>query len=255
MIEYTVLVSVDSAAEVMLETDGGVARIRLHAPERRNALTPSMAAELRGALRKAEDDPSIGAIVVEAAGPDFCAGADLQWLRETGRDALSSTSFNSLGEIYGMFSAFRRAAVPTVAAIGGRLVGAGINVALMCDVRVIADDAILIGFSEANVHPGGGHIEMLLDVAPSLAAALVLFGRRITAEEAAAAGFAIECVSRARLHETAMRLATPAASDPALARRITETFRTTHGAPGPGVMVERAPQLWSLQRAFKSSPR
>jgi len=244
---------VNSAAEVTLETDGGVALIRLDAPERRNALTPAMAADLRGALRRAEDDPSVGAVVVEATGPDFCAGADLQTLREAARDPLSGTSYDSLGEIYDMFAAFRRAAVPTIAAVGGRLVGAGINVSLMCDVRVVADDAVLIGFSAANVHPGGGHIEMLFDAAPTLAAALVLLGRRITAAEATAAGFAIECVPRDRLHQTAMNLARGAASDPELARRVTETFRTIRGAPGPGAMIERAPQLWSLRRVFKSS--
>jgi enoyl-CoA hydratase len=238
-------------ADVTFEIADGVATIALSAPTRRNALTPSMADELLARLREAEADTTVGAIIVTGEGPDFCSGADLDVLTAYVRSPLQDDAYDGLDRIYEVFRAFRGSTLPVIAAVAGRAIGAGVNVAMMADVRLVADDAQLVGFGAAGVHPGGGHLSMLLRTSPQVAAALALFGHRFDAQEAVALGLALKCVARSDLMHEAHRFAVAAARDPELTRQTTRTYRASTGSDAAAaILIERAPQLWSLNRRF-----
>src|SRR5215212_4017331 len=151
------------ANEVTLERrDGGVALITLAAPERRNALTVAMANELVDVCAEVDSDASIGAVLVRGAGGFFCAGGDRATLAAAARDPAEPGVYAGLGAVYRSFQRVGELEPPTVAAVRGGAVGAGLNLALATDLRVVADDAVLLsGFVPIGLHPGGGHTALL----------------------------------------------------------------------------------------------
>src|SRR5690348_16606189 len=102
--------------EVRIERDGGVAVITLAAPDRRNALTPAMAAELVDACEQAVADPGVGAVVIAAEGKTFCAGGDRQSLAEAGEDPAAPERFQAMTGIYRSFSRVGELEAPVIAA-------------------------------------------------------------------------------------------------------------------------------------------
>jgi enoyl-CoA hydratase len=181
-------------SEVRLDRDGGVALITLDAPARRNALNPAMAAELLAACDEVDRDPSVGAVVVRAEGASFCSGADRALLRAAAEDPASSASVAALDAVYSAFTRVGALAAPVIAAVGGHAVGAGVNLVLAADLRVLADTAqIITGFADIGVHPGGGHFALLgRVVGRDAVAALTLFGARLDADRAVEVGLAWE---------------------------------------------------------------
>ena len=131
------------ATEIRLELDPPIATISLAAPERRNALTPAMAQQLIEACEAVDADPRIGAVVVRADGDVFCAGGDRATLTEIGTDPAETARFADLRVIYEAFARVGRIASPTIAAARGAAVGAGLNLLLATDARVVANDARL----------------------------------------------------------------------------------------------------------------
>src|SRR5829696_9971083 len=107
---------------------GAVATLTLNNPDERNTLTAPMVAEIVGAMDGFEADESVGAVVVTGTPPAFCAGANLGNLREA--------DGASLGNVYEGFLRIARSPLPTLAAVNGAAVGAGMNMALGCDVRI-----------------------------------------------------------------------------------------------------------------------
>ena len=240
--------------EIELSVRDGVATITLAAPGRRNALTVAMARELIDAARTAGHDPAVGAVVVRGEGGHFCAGAHRDVLAAAEKDPVGAGPYEDLGTLYESFATVGKLGVPVIAAVRGSAVGAGVNLLLAADVRVIARDArILAGFTAIGLHPGGGH---LLLAATAMgrqgAAALALLGQEMDGEAAYRAGLAWECVDDAEVDGRALALASGAATDPELTRRITASFRRTV-PPSPNdwevaLEAERASQLWSLRR-------
>ena len=236
-------------AEVLTDITDGVAVVTLDAPDRRNALTLPMVDEITAALDAVEADPGVGAIVVTGAAPAFCAGADLSHLGDSQRDGLLA--------IYEGFLRIGRSPLPSVAAVNGAAVGAGVNLALVCDV-IVAGAAARIDtrFLALGLHPGGGHTWMLQRrVGPQAAAALVLFGEVLDGARAAEVGLAWSCVPDDRLLDTARDLATAAASAPRdLVARIKQTMVDVRSIDDHAEAVERElePQVWSInQPAFQ----
>ena len=221
-----------------------VAVVTVNDPDRRNALTPAMNDEMVAAFDALEADPGVGAVVVTGAAPAFCAGADLSHLG-------SSPSGAGLRGIYEGFLRVARTPLPTVAAVNGAAVGAGMNLALCCDVRVAGRRAKFdTRFLQLGLHPGGGHTWMLRRImGPQGAAAAVLFGEVLDGAEAERSGLAWRCVDDDALLDTAAALAGKAAAGPpALARRLKATLSTmaavdTHEE---AVDVELDAQLWSM---------
>jgi enoyl-CoA hydratase len=221
-----------------------VAVVTVNDPERRNALTPPMISELVGAFDKLEHDDGVGAVVITGAPPAFCAGADLSHLG-------ASPSGPGLRGIYEGFMRVGRSPLPTVAAVNGAAVGAGMNLALCCDLRIAGARARFdTRFLQLGLHPGGGHTWMMRRVAGAEAtAAMVLFGEVLDGAAAERAGLVWRCVADDDLMAEACAVAgRAAAAPPALARRVKETLSAVAGVATheEAVDVELDGQLWSM---------
>lgn len=191
------------------QRDDRVAVVTLDDPQRRNALSLGLCEDLVATMQRLESDPSVGAVVVTGADPAFCAGADLTQLGDSASQGLLA--------IYEGFLCVARSPLPTVAAVNGPAVGAGMNLALACDLRVVGPGARFdCRFLNLGIHPGGGHTWMLRRaVGPQAAAAMVLFGEVLDAEAAVERGLAFEATTAERLVDRAVELAARAASVPA----------------------------------------
>ena len=179
------LASVTMADLVLFEVVDRVALITVNDPERRNAVTDAMSEQLHDAVRRAEDDAGVHAVVVTGAGKAFCAGADLS--------ALGAAAREGLERIYAGFMAVGRCTLPTIAAVNGAAVGAGMNLALAADVRIAGKHAVFDPrFQKLGIHPGGGATWMLhRAVGPQVARAALLFGMSFDAESAVRHGLAL----------------------------------------------------------------
>ena len=232
---------------VRADVADGVAVLTLDDPDRRNALTAPMVDEIVLTMDRLEADESVGAVVVTGAAPAFCAGADLGDLGGS-RDA-------GIRSIYEGFLRIARSPLPTIAAVNGAAVGAGMNLALGCDVRVVGRSAKFIcRFVELGLHPGGGHTWMLQRaVGLEKAAAMVLFGQVVRGEEAERVGLAWRCVDDADVVTSARELAQSAAAAPGeLVRRVKATMQAVRPVDDheAAVALELEAQVWSLQQPF-----
>lgn len=232
---------------VLTQVVDGVATLTLNNPDERNTMTAPMVEEIVAAMDAFESDEGVGALVVTGAAPAFCAGANLGNLAEATGD--------SLKKIYEGFLRIARSPLPTVAAINGAAVGAGANLALGCDVRLIADEArIDTRFLDLGIHPGGGHTWMFRRIAgPQAAMAAVVFGQILDGKEAERVGVAYKSVPRAELAEFAQAFAARAASAPrelAITTKATiQTMADVDDHP-TAVDTELEPQLWSTRQPW-----
>jgi enoyl-CoA hydratase len=232
---------------VLLEIADGVATLTLNNPTERNTLTAPMVAEIIAAMDTVEADPTVGAVVVTGAAPAFCAGANLGNLAEATGD--------SLGNIYEGFLRIARSPLPTLAAVNGAAVGAGMNLALGCDVRIAGRSAKFdTRFLQIGIHPGGGHTWMLRRIAgPQAAMAAVIFGQVMDGTEAERVGLVHRCVEDADLLATAQAYARTAAAAP---RELVITTKATIQAMADvdnhpaAVARELEPQLWSTRQPW-----
>lgn len=199
----------------------GIALIRLDAPARRHALTGPMARSLVAALRQFDADPEIGVLIISGGEEAFCAGASREILAAAAR-ADSGDNQRDLHSIYEIFETLRNLELLTVAALCGPAVGAGLNLALACDVRIVGDNAFLRSMFVANsIHPAGGHLAMLRDLgSSSLAIRMAAFDQPLDAAGAVAAGIAVGPYDPAAVESEALRFANHAAARPRLAREI-----------------------------------
>ncbi len=171
---------------VLVQVENHVALITVNDPERRNAVTAEISAGLRAAVDAAEANTDVHALIVTGAGKAFCAGADLTALGEATEDGLRT--------IYDGFLAVANCTLPTIAAVNGAAVGAGLNLALAADVRIAGPAAIFDPrFQKLGIHPGGGATWMLQRaVGVQAARASLLFGMRFDAEAAVRYGLALD---------------------------------------------------------------
>ncbi|WP_300007311.1 enoyl-CoA hydratase [Pseudonocardia sp.] len=164
--------------EVRRATTDGVAVLTLSYPARRNAMNLELSGLLSAAVEAAVADPSVGAVVVTGEDPGFCAGGDL--------GELATADPATLKAVYAGFLAIAACPLPTIAAVNGAAVGAGLNLALAADVRLAGPRARFDArFLPLGIHPGGGYTWMAQRVlGPQAAAALTLFGEVVDAQEA-----------------------------------------------------------------------
>ncbi len=231
--------------QVHVEHRDRVAVLTLDDPDRRNALSLELCDALAAAVADAEADDTVGALVVTGAAPAFCAGADLTQLGDSRREGLL--------RIYEGFLAVARSPLPTVAAVNGAAVGAGMNLALACDVRIAARSARFEDrFLDLGIHAGGGHTWMMRRiVGPQTTAAAVLFGEVLDGRAAERVGLAWRCVEDDAVVDDAVVLAGRAAAAPAeLVRRTKATIRDVAAIDDHPVAVERelVDQLWSMDQ-------
>jgi enoyl-CoA hydratase len=224
-----------------------VATVTLNNPDERNTLSADMVAEIGAAMDQLEGDDGVGALVVTGAGTAFCAGANLGNLAEATEE--------SLGRIYEGFLRFARSPLPTLAAVNGAAVGAGMNLALGCDVRLAARRARFdTRFLQLGIHPGGGHTWMARRiVGPQVAAATAIFGEVLDGTEAERVGLVYRCVADDELLAVAQAMAARAGAAPR--QLVVEVKRTlsdmaaiaTHDE---AVRRELVPQLWSTRQSW-----
>ncbi len=231
------------AGTAAVETTGdGVAIVRLDDPERRNALTNELVDALSLAFDQLESSAEVRAVVITGAGRAFCAGADLSQLGES-REA-------GLRHIYEGFLRVARSPLVSIAAVNGPAVGAGMNLALACDVIVAGTSARFdTRFLSLGIGPGGGHTWWLQRrVGPQGAAAMVLCGEILDGVAAERSGLAWRVVDDVELLATAQALAAgAAAAPPELLARTKATLATTaHGTHADALETELETQVWSM---------
>ena len=230
---------------VLSEVVDGVAIVTLNDPERRNALNLEMVDEIVETFDRLEADTSVGSVVVTGTAPAFCAGADLGHLGGSQKTGLRS--------VYEGFLRVGRSPLPTLAAVNGAAVGAGMNLALVCDVRIAARRAKFdTRFLQLGLHPGGGHTWMYRRITgPQAVFATVIFGEILNGEEAQRIGLVWKCVDDDQLMDAAKEMAGRAAAAPrelVMKTKATIQDMADISEHDPAVDRELAPQIWSTQQ-------
>jgi enoyl-CoA hydratase len=235
----------------LYNVDNHVALITVNDPDRRNALTAEMSAQLRTTVERAEADPDVHVVVITGAGKAFCAGADLSALGAAPGAEVESR----LQQLYDGFMAVSTCRLPTIAAVNGAAVGAGMNLALAADVRIAGPGALFdTRFQKLGLHPGGGATWMMQRaVGPQVARAALLFGMRFDAESAVRHGLALTVA------DDPVAAALELAAGPAAAPRevVLATKATMRATASPGSLdneqhvlamrTELGPQMYSFQ--------
>ncbi|CAM8623998.1 CaiD Enoyl-CoA hydratase/carnithine racemase [Acidimicrobiia bacterium] len=229
---------------ITLEVADRVAVVTLNDPDRRNVVSNALNEAVLAAMDELEARSDVGALIVTGAGSAFCAGADLE-------DLANCDSEEKLRTIYSGFLRLAGSSLPTVAAVNGPAVGAGLNLALACDVILAGASARFdTRFLQIGLHPGGGNtwrLRRITDLQSTMA--MVLFGEVIDGPRAAEIGLAWRCVPDAELLAEAQTLAARAAAGPPeLVRRMKATILGMDAITNSddAVSAEIGPQLWSL---------
>jgi len=232
---------------VLTDISDGIATLTLNAPDTRNTMTMPMVDEIVAAMDGFEADPTVAAVIVTGAGSAFCAGADL--------GNLQTASADSLGRIYEGFLRIARSTLPTIAAVNGAAVGAGMNLALGCDVRLAARRAKFdTRFLQIGLHPGGGHTWMQRRiVGPQATFASVIFGEVLDGAEAERTGLAHRVVDDDQLMAAARDLAAGAASAPrdlVVLTKATIKSMADVESHAAAVQAELGPQVWTARQPW-----
>jgi enoyl-CoA hydratase len=189
-----------TAPLVLVETRARVALVRLNRPEKLNALTDALLAELITALSRLDADPAIAVTVLTGSERAFAAGADVATMA-----GLTAAEAFSTGAVTRHFDSLARLRKPLVAAVAGYALGGGLELALACDI-VIAADTALFGQPEVKlgIPPGGGATQRLPRlIGKSAAMEMCLTGATISAAEALRLGLVSRLVpAEALLPET-----------------------------------------------------
>jgi enoyl-CoA hydratase len=234
---------------IKVDVTDGVATITLDDPARRNAVTLGMCDELDQAMNDIEANTSVNSLVITGAAPAFCAGADLTHLGDSAEEGLLA--------IYEGFLRVGRSPLPTIAAVNGAAVGAGMNLALICDVRLAGRSARFDDrFLNLGIHPGGGHTWMFQNICgPQATVAAVLFSQVMDGEEAARVGLAHQVYDDDKLLEAAQEMAAKASTVPRdLLLKTKQTIQDIKFVTSQRSAVEHelGPQAWSTrQPAFR----
>ena len=183
---------------LLIEQRGTAVVLTLNRPDRMNALSRELIEALGAAARTAATDSSVRAIVLTGAGEKaFCAGADLKE-----RQALSRDQVRDVVRLYRTeFGALDTSPKPVIAAINGVALGGGLELALMCDLRVAAENATLaLPETTLGIIPGAGGTQKLPRVVgEARAKEMILLGRRLSADEALEWGLVNRVVAKGKL--------------------------------------------------------
>jgi enoyl-CoA hydratase/carnithine racemase len=211
-------------AEVLYEVDGGVARVTINRPERRNAMSFGVMQGLRDAMTRAQANDAARVVVLTGAGDKaFCAGADLGG---GGIADSAATAHDGRGLLADLFRDMWSLGKPILARVRGYALAGGFGLACACDMIVAADDAVF-GTPEINVGlwPYMITVPLLRSMPAKTALDLMMTGRRVSAEEGARIGFVQRVVPVAELDATVDDLAASLASkSPLIMRWGRESF-------------------------------
>jgi enoyl-CoA hydratase/carnithine racemase len=243
--------------QITCSVEGNVALITLNRPDRLNAWTPRMAEEQAHAIIAANDNDSVGAIVMTGAGRGFCAGADMQDTFSTrihGDDPGNNTANGVGGMPVGLdWVALVRGSKPIVAAVNGAAVGIGVTMILPAD-RIIASSAAKfgMGFIKMGLVPELASTRLLAArVGFGHASDLFLSGRVITAAQAADIGLADQLVEPEVLLAAAFDAAGSYAQNPDPQLRMTKQLLTQNLVESDLTLIQRREQTL-LAECWKS---
>lgn len=205
--------------------EAGIVVVTLNDPDRRNAMTVEMGTALQETFGELGADEDVRVIVLTGAPPAFSAGGDLAMLEEYNRRAREDgfDATDSMRAFYERFLSVREVPVPVIAAINGHAIGAGLCVALACDLLLVADEAkVGLNFARLALHPGmGGSWLLPRHLGTQRAAEWLYTGRIFTGTEAADAGMALRSLPAAGVVEEALDLAGQiAAAGPLVVRQL-----------------------------------
>ncbi|MEZ5262966.1 MAG: enoyl-CoA hydratase-related protein [Acidimicrobiales bacterium] len=250
----------DQYQEILYETRGAVALITLNRPDKLNAWTRTMHAELTDAVNTANDDRSIGAIVFTGAGRGFCAGADIgsqfQARIQSGKEADADRAQPRRGgesDAGTNWVNLVRASKPMVAAINGPAIGVGLTLTLPMDQLVAAREAKLSArFVKMGLVPELASSHFLVQRCGWGAASdLALSGRIVTGEEALALGLVDRCCATDEVLPQALSVAESYAENPDPQLRMIKALLTTNGTGIDLDDVQRA-ELNALHKAYET---
>lgn len=211
--------------EILFERQGAVATITLNRPEARNAWSERMITSMLEVLERAEADADARVVILTGAGKSFCAGGDLRAMRdrsgmfEGDTVGLRQQYMRGLQQITRRLDFFEK---PIIAAINGAAVGAGLDLALMCDIRVASDRAKLGStFAAVGLIPGDGGAYLLTrTVGFARAVELILTARLVQGEEALGLGLVHEIVPQDEVMPRALALAQLISAHPSAALKM-----------------------------------
>jgi enoyl-CoA hydratase len=206
-------------APVLVQIDGHIATLTLNQPDKRNAMSEEMTDAFPAAVEQIREAADVRAVIVTGAGTAFCAGGDLDFLHTGERDVPFLR--DKMTSFYPNFLSLLDLPIPTIAAINGPAIGAGLCLALMCDMRIVAAEAPLgMTFVRIGLHPGMMATALLARaVSHTWAAELFYTGRIVTGAEALHMGLVNRAVPPDRVQAEARAMAEQVATNAPLALR------------------------------------
>lgn len=201
--------------EITYEIAEKIATITLHRPDKMNAFTGTMAAELIDAFDRANKDDGVGAIIVTGAGKAFCAGGDLRGMQESG-EGLQLFLHELTTHLHAAIGVFTQMDAPLIAAVNGTTAGAGVGLLAMADLAVAAQGTkITLAYTGVGLTPDGSTTFFLPRlIGLKRTAELMLLNRVLSAEEALQWGLVNQVVADADVLAEATRLAEKLAAGP-----------------------------------------
>ncbi len=223
--------------------DDGVVVVTLDNPAKRNAMSDAMTDSWARLMRELRDDADARVLVVTGAGRGFCSGGDTSWIGSE-PDASVDHLRSRMIRFYRDWLSIRDLEIPTVAAVNGAAIGAGLCLALACDLRYAAPHAKLgAPFTSLGMHPGMAATWLLPEVAGlATARELLLTGRIVQGEEAREAGL----VNRVLPQDGFLEAATEIAAQIAAAAPVPTRYTTTALRQGGHATFEAALQWEGL---------
>lgn len=203
---------------VLLTRQGAIATLTLNRPASLNALDEELRAGLVAKLGEVSRDHSVRVVIITGAGRGFCAGGDIKKMAELKKNHQSVAFRSFLTGGHEMVRSIRTLAKPVVASVNGPAVGAGMNLALACDLRIASDQARFSqGFVKLGLHPDwGGTFFLPRIVGTGRAVEMFFLGEPVGAEEAKRLGLVNWVVPHHQLAEETCKLAERLAGAPAL---------------------------------------
>jgi 2-(1,2-epoxy-1,2-dihydrophenyl)acetyl-CoA isomerase len=211
---------------VLVEKIGAVGKLILNRPEKLNAVIGGMREEIISSLQALSEDSKIRVVVITGAGRAFCAGGDIHHLREL----VDSQNLEGLKEMLflgkSLVTLIRKMPKPVLAAVNGPAAGAGLNLALSCDIRIASEKAVFgASFSKIGLHPDWGGSWFLPRLAgPSRALELIFTGEPIDAQEAYRIGLVNHVYSETEFYPAVDKLCAALAARPPQALALAKTL-------------------------------
>ncbi|MBM9461540.1 enoyl-CoA hydratase/isomerase family protein [Nocardioides sp. zg-536] len=201
----------------------GVALLVLDQPDKRNAMSEEMTASWVAAIDHLAADPTLRVLVVTGEGRAFTSGGDLSWLASEPDASVDELRARML-PFYRAWLSVRRLEVPTIAAVNGPAIGAGLCLALACDIRYAARGARMgVPFTSLGIHPGMAGTYLLPEVVgPAASRDLFLTGRLVDADEALALGLVSRVLEPEDFLAGVLHTATQVAATAPIASRLTK---------------------------------